>query len=452
MAAPVHRPLWQRFVIFLVPLMASNILQSLSGTINNIFLGQMIGVKALAAASAFFPVLFLLMSFVIGLASGSTVLIGQAWGARNTEKVKAVAGTTLTSTFFLGFVVAIIGLLFTQQIMSVLGAPPDIIEQSTAYGRIILVGMPGFFVYLIATSILRGVGDTVTPLVCLVLSTIVGVIVTPALIQGWWGLPQLGLMSAAVAFIAGFLIVLVFLMIYLRVRKHPLAPDAALLRHLNIDFGLLGTILRLGVPAGVQMIVASVAAVVIVGIVNRFGSNATAAYGAVNQVLSYVQFPAMSIAIAGSIFGAQAIGAGQADQLRRITRTALVMNLIITGALILVAYIFSESIVRLFITEEDVVELTERLLHIVLWSVLLFGFGSVLSGIMRSSGDVLIPMLLSLGAIILVETPLALYLSSTPLGLPGIWMAYATSFTTVLVLQAAYYWFFWKNKPIKKLV
>src|SRR5690606_37698578 len=136
---------------------------------------------------------------------------------------------------------------------------------------------------------------------------------------------------------------------------------------------------------GVQMIVASVAAVVVVGIVNRFGSNATAAYGAVGQVMSYVQFPAMSIAIAASIFGAQAIGAGQSDQLRRITRTAMVMNLIITGALITLAYIFSEHIVRLFITADEVVEVTETLLHIVLWSLLLFGFSAVLSGVMRAS-------------------------------------------------------------------
>jgi Na+-driven multidrug efflux pump len=201
-----------------------------------------------------------------------------------------------------------------------------------------------------------------------------------------------------------------------------------------------------------QMIISSLAAIVVVGVVNRFGSNATAAYGAVNQVLSYVQFPAMSIAIATSIFGAQAIGAGQTDQLRRITRTGMIMNLCITGGFVLIAYIFSERLLSLFITSSDVVVLTETLLHIVLWSIVLFGFASVLSGMMRASGDVLIPMVIGLGTILLVETPLALYLSTTSLGLHGIWIAYATSFTIMLVLQAGYYWFFWKNKPIKKLI
>jgi putative MATE family efflux protein len=449
---PAQKPLWQRFLLFLVPLMVSNILQAMSGTINNIYVGQLIGVDALAAAAAFFPLMFFLMSFIIGLASGSTVLIGQAFGAKNELKVKEIAGTTITVTFLAGLVVALVGALFTRQIMTVLGVPANILDQSTAYGRIILLGMPGFFIFLIVTSILRGVGDTVTPLFSLIISILVGLVVTPAFILGWGGLPKLGLLSAAVAFIAGFFSVLVFLFFYLRARKHPLAPDRVFLEHLGVDFGLLRMILKLGVPAGVQMIVSSVAAIVVVGIINRFGSDATAAYGAVGQVMSYVQFPAMSIGIAASIFGAQAIGAGQQDQLGRITRTAMVMNIIITGALILAAYIFSQTLVELFITEPRVVEMTETLLHIVLWSVLMFGFAVILSGIMRASGDVLIPMLISLGTIVIVETPLALYLSTTWLGLDGIWTGYATSFCTMFVLQGLYYWFFWRKKPIKKLV
>ena len=446
------KPLWQRFLLFLVPLMLSNILQSLSGTVNSIYIGQLLGVDSLAAVSTFFPIMILLISFIVGLASGSTVLIGQAYGARNMEKVRQVAGTTITASFILGLVVAGIGIFFTESLMRLLGAPENVMQQSVSYGRIVLIGMPGFFIFLIVTSVLRGVGDTVTPLVSLVLSLLVGLIVTPALILGWGGLPQLGVDAAAIAFIAGFLIVLVFLFFWLRAKKSPLAPDAALLRDLKIDMPLLGTVLRLGIPAGVQMIISSLAAIVVVGVVNRFGSNATAAYGAVNQVLSYIQFPAMSIMIATSIFGAQAIGAGQNDQLRRIVRTALVMNLFITGALIAVAYVFSQHLVALFITSPDVMEITETLLHIVLWSVLLFGFSGVFSGMMRASGDVVIPVLLSLGTILLVETPLALYLSTTSLGLNGIWWAYATSFSTMLLLQGAYYWFFWKNKPIKKLI
>ncbi|MFD2647557.1 MATE family efflux transporter [Devosia albogilva] len=447
-----ERPLWQRFSIFLVPLMASNILQALSGTINSIFIGQMIGVEALAATATFFPIMFFLMSFVIGLSAGATILIGQAWGAGNVQRVKEVTGTTLTATVALGLVVAIIGVVWTEEIMALLGAPENIRDMAVGYGRIVLIGMPGFFVFLVVTSVLRGVGDTVTPLWSLILSMVVGAVLTPALIQGWFGLPQLGVNSAAWAFIAGFVSVLVFLFVYMRARNMPLAPDAALLKALRPDWKLLGLILKLGVPAGLQMVISSIAGIVVVGLVNRFGSQATAAYGALGQVMSYVQFPAMSIGIATSILGAQAIGARRIHELGAITRTALVLNFVITGGLVVLAYLFSENLVRLFITDPEVIELTENLLYVVLWSIVCFGWGVAFSGMMRASGMVYAPMVLALACILLIEIPGAIWLSGTSLGLTGIWIAYAASFTAMLILQGAWYQFVWKRKPIVALV
>jgi putative MATE family efflux protein len=281
----------------------------------------------------------------------------------------------------------------------------------------------------------------------------VSLLVTPALIQGWFGLPALGVNAAAWAFIAGFLTVLVFLFFYMRARNMPLAPDGVLLTAVvRPDLKLLGLILKLGVPAGLQMVISSIAGIVVVGLVNRFGSDATAAYGALGQVMSYVQFPAMSIGIAASIFAAQAIGARKMDQLSAITRTALGMNLVITGGLVVLAYLFSQHVVALFITDPAVIELTETLLHVVLWSILCFGWSVVFSGIMRASGTVYAPMLLSLACILCIELPGAILLSQTSLGLTGIWIAYATSFSMMLVLQASWYQFVWKKKKIVALV
>ena len=303
------------------------------------------------------------------------------------------------------------------------------------------------------TSVLRGVGDTITPLFSLILSLAVSMLVTPALILGWLGLPQLGVNAAAWAFITGFVSVLAFLFFYMRARRLPLAPDSVLLGAMvRPDIPLLGLILKLGVPAGLQMVISSIAGIVVVGLVNRFGSDATAAYGALGQVMSYVQFPAMSIGIAASIFGAQAIGARQLDQLGLITRTALVLNFIITGGLVLLAYLFSQHLVALFITDPSVVELTETLLHVVLWSIVCFGWSVVFSGVMRSSGTVYAPMAISLLCILLIELPGAIVLSQTSLGLTGIWIAYAASFTMMMVLQASWYQFVWKKKEIVALV
>jgi len=447
----VTKPLWQRFLVFLLPLMLSNVLQSLSGTINTIYIGQLLGVDALAAAAIFFPILFLLIGFVVGLASGASILIGQAWGAKNLDKVRQITGTTLTASFIGGIAVAVLGTAFIDQILLLLGAPANIIGMAAGYGRIFFLGVPVFFVFLVLTSMLRGVGDTVTPVLTLGFSIAAGLLVTPALILGWWGLPRIGVNAAAVAFIVGTVVSFAFMLVWLRWRRSPMAIDSGVLRLLRIDLPLLRLILRLGIPAGVAMIVSSLSGIVIVGIVNRFGSDATAAFGAVNQVMGYVQFPAMSMMIASSIFAAQAIGARRMGEVEHVTRSGLIMNLFLTGGFVLVAYLFSENLVRLFITSEDVVQTTETLLHIVLWSVVMFGFGGVFSAVMRASGDVWVPMSLSLVAIVGVELPAALVLSNL-MGLNGIWIAYCLSFCAVLALQAGYYFLFWRKKEIRALV
>ncbi len=445
------RPLWQRFAVFLLPLMLSNVLQSLSGTINNVYIGQMLGTDALAAVSVFFPILIFLISFIIGLASGSAILIGQAWGAKNIEKIKQITGTSLTVGFLMGCFVAVFGGIFARELMLLLNAPAEIVEMATANGRVALIGMPVFFIFLLMTSMLRGVGDTITPLVGLVLSIVVSLVVTPALIEGWYGLPAFGVIGGALANIVGFIVVLGFLVVALKLRKSAMAIDLALLRNLKIDLDILRLVVKLGIPAGVSMVVSSISAIVIVGIVNRFGANATAAYGAVNQVMSYVQFPAMSVGIAASIFAAQAIGARRMADVERVTVTALIMNTIVTGALVLIAYLFSQDLVKLFITDPAVVDLTETLLHIVLWSNLIFGYGSIYSAVMRASGDVWIPMGLSLAAIALIEVPAALILSQI-WGLEGVWVGYCLSFTALMTFQAAYYYGFWRKKEIVALV
>ena len=445
------RPLWKTFLFFLVPMLLANILQSLSGTLNNVFVGQMLGVNAMAAVSSFFPVMFFFIAFVIGLGAGSSVLIGQAWGARDPEKARAIAGTTLSVTVLLGVLVALLGGLFTDTLLRALGTPAEVLPEATRYARIIFIAMPGLFVFLLATSLLRGVGDTVTPMLTLLISTGVGLVVTPTLIRGWLGLPPQGVASAAWGTVAAFIAALLWMSRHLRRKGSPLAPDARLRRHLVIDPTLLRGVLRLGVPTGVQMIMVAGAELALLTMVNDFGAHATAAYGAVSQVVSYVQFPAISIAIAASVLGAQAIGAGRADRLGAITRTALGMNLVFTGGLVALGYLFSRVLMALFITDPAVIELAQHLLHIKLWSLVLFGMAAALSGIMRASGTVLVPTLISVLCIVLVEVPTA-WLLSRSIGLNGVWIAYPVYFGCVLMLQASYYRFVWRKKAIRRLV
>ena len=444
-------PLWKTFLVFLAPMMLSNILQALFGTINNVYLGQMIGVDALAAVSVFFPVMFFFVAFVMGLSSGATVLIGQAWGAGEPGKVRAVAGATLTVALLCATTIAVFGGVFSRPLLIALATPPDILEEASAYARIMMITMPLTFVFILLTAMLRGVGDTMTPLLALTISTTVGLAVTPALIRGWLGLPRLGVASAAWASAASSLLTLLWLAANLRRRHHPLAFDAAFLRTMRLDGALLGKVMRLGIPAAVGMVVMSLAELVLLGLVNGFGSGATAAYGAVNQVMSYVQFPAMSIAISVSIFGAQAIGRGNADRLGSIVRTGLVMNLVLTGGLVALAYLFSRAIMSFFIIDAAVLDLAQGLLHIVLWSSVLFGMATVFSGMMRASGTVLMPLLISIFVIAVIEVPAAVILSRA-IGIEGIWAAYPITFAAMFILQMSYYMLVWRKRTIQRLI
>jgi len=444
-------PLWKTFLVFLVPMLISNVLQVLSGTINNAYLGRMIGVDALAAVSGFFPVLFFFMSFIMGFGAGASIVIGQAYGARESEKVKAVAGTVLSFGILAGVGVAIVGVFFARDVLMLVGTPQNIFADALAYGRVMLVACPLLFVFILSTQLPRGVGDTMTPLIALIVATAVGLVITPALIRGWGGLPQLGVVSAAAAGVLSWVVTLAWLAWHLRRKNHALAPDAVFLRHFRINGAILKTVLRIGLPTGVQMVLIAMAEAIMLSFVNVYGSSATAAYGTVSQVVSYVQFPAMSVAITASVFASQAIGSGNLHRLGDIVRTAIGLSLTLTGSLALLMYVFSRPLVGLFVTDPAVVELAQSLLHINLWSYILFGIAGVFAAVMRASGTVAAPTAISIFSVVVIEVSVA-YVLSARVGIHGIWIAYPVAFMCMLAMQASYYRFVWRKKTISRLI
>jgi putative MATE family efflux protein len=445
------RPIWRAMLTFLLPLMASNFLQSASATFNSIFLGRLIGVRALAAASGFFPIVFFMISFFIGIASASSVLIGQAYGARDEDRLEAVAGTTLTLAIGLGAVIGVLGFVFIDPLLHLIGMPADVFDAAARYARVTFLSLPILFVYLAYTTFVRGTGDTRTPFVALIVSTAINLVITPALIEGWLGLPRLGVVAAAASNIIANTMALVFLLVALARENNPLAFDLGVARHMRLDPKLLVTLVRIGIPTGIQFVMISLAEIAVISLVNRFGSSATAAYGAVNQIVSYVQFPAISIGISASIFGAQAIGARRFDRLPRIALAGVSLNWAIGAVLIGLVYAFDRPLLRLFVTDPVVVELAHSLLAITLWSYVIFGTSAVLSGQMRSSGAVLWPTIISVASIWGVEVPVA-YALAPHLGLPGVWIAYPVAFCVGLVLQSAYYFGVWRRRPLVPLI
>ncbi len=429
----------------------ANVLQGLSGTLNGIFIGQMLGTQALASVSGMFPVVFFFVSLIIGLGGGASVLIGQAWGAREPEKVRRVAAASLTLGALIGLLAAVVGAVAAEPALRALGTPADVLHEAVIYARMMMWFMPLLLVFILATQLLRGVGDTLSPLLALLVSTGLGLVLTPALIAGWAGLPQLGIRAAAVATLLSTAGSLGFLFWRLRRRGHVLAPNRQWLPLLRLDGAILGKVLRIGLPTGVQMVVLSMSELIILSLVNAHGSSATAAYGAVTQVVNYVQFPALSIAITASILAAQSIGAGQLQRLPQILRTGLWLVLALVGGLVLLGYALSHAFLGLFLTQPEVLAQAEQLLHLMLWSLLVFGLQAVLGGIMRASGDVWWPMAISVGCILGVQLPVAWWLDRL-WGQPGIWSAFVVTYLAMLVLQTAYFVGVWRHRRIRRLI
>ncbi len=427
----------------LAPMVLTNFLQAASGTFNGIYIGQLLGVQAVAAVSTFFPVFFFFLAIIIGLSAGATVLAAHAWGAKDVARARAVAGTALALMLCAGLITSIAGYLLAPWLMHALGTPDAILADAVTYARFALLGMPLTFLLWLTTSISRGVGDAVTPLWTLVLATVISLAATPALIQGWWILPRLGVAGAAVSNMLAFTVAIAWMLCQWRRNAHPLAPNKDLLRRIRINAVIAKKILSIGLPASLQMLTMAVAEIVLLRLVNRHGPEATAAYGAVNQVMSWIQLPAMSLGMTASILASHAIGGGRSQRLPAIVHTGLRLNFLVTGFFVAAAYLLGPLAISLFITQPPVVTLALNLLHIVGWSVLALGVGNVLVGVMRASGTVLAPMALSMFAILCIEVPAA-YLFDAAIGVSGIWWAYALAFVSMMLLYAAYYRLVWR--------
>ncbi|KOO81163.1 MATE family efflux transporter [Stenotrophomonas maltophilia] len=440
MNAPVHPtppaapPLWRTYLALLLPMLLTNALQLAAGTLDNIYLGHLLGTQAVAAAAAFFPVFFLLLALVMGLATGAMVLIGQAWGAHRPQQARAVAGSAVALILLLSVLVMAVGGGVAPHLLTALGTPAPILGESIVYARVLLLAAPAFFLLWLATAVSRAVGDAKTPLQALLLATLIGLLCTPMLILGWAGMPRQGAASAAVSAALASLLALGWLLWRWRRMGHPLAPGRELLRAIRFDGVLIRSMLRLGLPSSLQMLSLAIAEIVLLAWINRYGYTATAAYGAVNQLMSWVQLPAMSLGITATILAAHAVGAGRTARLPAIARTGVLLGLATLGMVVVLVVVLAPGLTGLILAATEVRELAASQLRTVVWGVLAMGASAVLVGVMRGSGTVWRPALLGMMAVVLVELPLAMWLQARH-GLAGLWWAWPLGLAAMLVMQ-----------------
>jgi putative MATE family efflux protein len=424
---------------FALPTLASSILQSLNGTINSIWVGRLIGEGALAATSNANMVMFLLSAFVFGFGMASTILIGQAWGRKDVNGARRVFGTASGGFAVVTILVAIAGYFLAPGILKLLGTPGDAAPLALAYLRVIFLALPAILLLTLMMMALRGAGDSLTPLWFMIIAVAIDSGLNPFFIRGWGPIPAMGIAGSAMTTLLGNYVSLIGLVIYMYAKDLPLRLRGSELRYLLPSPTIVKTLLVKGLPMGIQMIVISMSALALVGMVNREGVDTTAAFGVAMQLWTYVQMPAMALGAAVSAMASQNIGAGKWDRVGQITRIGIFQSLAITGALIVVLTLADRTVLALFMGGGSPALPIARHIHVLAtWNFLLFGVTMVLFATVRANGAVWAPLIILAVGLVPVRFGW-IFLTYKWLGADALWTSFPVSSFLNLALSAGYY-------------
>ena len=432
-------PIGPTLLAFALPTLGSNVLQSLNGSINTIWVGRFLGENALAATSNANIIMFLMFGMVFGFGMAATIIVGQAWGRHDHDAARRAFGSAIGLVLAGSVVTGALGWLFAPQILTLLATPGDAYGEALAYLRVIFIGLPASMLLVLMFMGLRGIGDSLTPLWFMGLSVLLDAGFNPVFILGLGPAPRLGIAGSATATLIANVVACAVLVAYIYARRLPLRLVGAELRYILPERGLIGTIVGKGLPIGAQMLVISSAGLAMVGLVNRNGVDTTAAYGITQQVWTYIQMPAMAIGAAVSAMAAQNIGAGRWDRVGAITRSGVIYNLAITGAIIVIALLFDRPLLSLFVpAQSPVLAIAEHVNLVATWGFVLFGATMVLFGVVRANGAVWGPLAILFIAMFPVRLGLALALRPT-LGVDALWWSFPLGSATTVVLATLYY-------------
>lgn len=416
---------------FAIPMLIGNVFQQMYNIVDSIVVGRYVGKEALAAVGASFPLIFMLVSFVIGVSMGATIMIAQYFGAKDMHNVKRTMDTMYVFLFFAAIALTIIGILLSKPIFRLINLPDDVLPQAVTYFNIYLTGMVFFFGFNGISAVLRGLGDSKTPLYFLVISTVVNGILAVVFV-GWFKCGVAGsawatVIAQAGAFITGIL--------YLN-RTHEVVKLKSL--RLEFDRKLFQTSLKIGLPQGLQQTFVSIGMLAVVRFVNNFGTDAIAAYSVAGRIDSLAGMPAMNFGVALSTFVGQNLGANKPERVRQGLQSTLNMSATLAVITTICVILFRRPLMGLFTTDAAVIELGAEYLLIVASAYLLFSTMFVVGGVMRGAGATLVPMFITLLSLWLIRIPFTWFLSHH-IGLTGIWWAIPISWSIGLALSYLYY-------------
>jgi putative MATE family efflux protein len=434
-------PITSTLFWFALPVLGASALQSLNGSVNAIWVGQLIGEAGITATANANLVLFLMLGVVFGVGMAANIMVAQAVGAKDLDRAKQVVGTSATFFVVASLAVSAAGFLGTPTILRWLGTPGEALGMAETYLRIIFVALPFIYFLTFLTMTLRGSGDARTPLIFMGVTVVLDVGLNPLLIDGIGPFPRMGIAGSATATLIGQIVALIAMLTYIYRKKLPLRLTGDELRYLKPDLTILKTSVVKGLPMGLQILVVSGSAIVMMGMVNAYGTVTAAAYGVAAQLWTYIQMPAMAIGAAASSMAAQNVGAGQWRRVELTARAGVLINLGLTGALVVLVLLGERYMLRLFLPgDATAIGVASHINWIVAWSFIMFGVTFVLFGVVRSTGAVTPPLIFLAISLFGVRVSFAKLLEPQ-MGADAIWWSFPVSMAVSALMALGYYRF-----------
>ncbi|HEX6859947.1 MAG TPA: MATE family efflux transporter [Caulobacteraceae bacterium] len=439
-------PITSTLFWFSLPVLGTNVLQSLNGSVNAVWVGQFLGEAGLTATANANLVLFLLLGVVFGVGMAATIMVGQAIGAGDIARAKQVAGTGAAFFAVASVLVGLAGFLLTPTILRMLGTPGEALGMAEDYLRVIFLALPALYFLTFLMMTLRGAGDARTPLIFMAVTVGIDMALNPLLIRGIGPFPRLGIAGSATSTLIGQVIALIGMLIYIYKKPLPLRLVGEELKYLKPDLSILKATITKGLPMGAQMLVVSGSAIIMMGMVNGHGTVTAAAYGVAAQIWTYIQMPAMAIGAAASSMAAQNVGARQWRRVELTARSGALINLALTGALVLLIYAAEPYLLRLFLPgDAPAIAVASHINLIVAWSFIMFGVTFVLFGVVRSTGAVTPPLIALAVSLLGVRLVFAKALEPA-WGADAIYWSFPVSMAASALMAFGYYrWGGWRK-------
>lgn len=391
---------WKQIVLFTMPMLIGNIAQQLYNTVDSVVVGRYVGDNALAAVGSAGPIFNLMLVLFIGISTGAGIMVSQYFGARAKEELSMTIGNCIVACAIAALSIMLIGPFLTGPLLQLLHTPESIFAWCRSYLNIMIIGAIGMIYYNILSGILRGLGDSFSALLYLLIATVLNIVLDILFVAKF----GMGVSGVALATVIAQAISSVFCLVKLFRMKELFVLEK---RHFRIHKQYMATIFRLGLPSGLTQAIFSVAMIAVQSLTNSFGEMFIAANVIVMRVDGFAMMPNFSFGTAMTTYAGQNVGARRYDRVykgaKQGTLIAVATSAVITGTIL----IFGKYLMGIFTTTTELVDLSMSMMRIIALGYLAMGVTQSLSGVMRGAGDTMTPMWISLVTTVVVRIPIA---------------------------------------------